>query len=515
MPRAAVLANWESGFAGVRTTDLERFTVVLTAPAEDPVSVYRTRKPCDQESVVKALAPDASPVKRNGKVFHVNAAGAAVYFADDRLFLSGPEKLVMQVVEKRGPDEKTRLASALRQAVEHDLFAWSRAAEPEECTRKPCCCYKYSPDADKASPLGALASCPGLPMPAGVEAADLSLDLGIETVVRLHLDFTDEESAHRGAKLARVGMDALRAGVLVGVAELSAIDSAPEFCSRIGPIPDLENVAAAATGLLPVARPLEKALMKAVVRADGTTVPVTVSVPVSAKKIRTALVAALTLAAHDSGTTLNLNSLVPFRAWKGGTTPPSQVPCCPQRGCLTVPGCGSAVEPIVSHCSPAGCGPMSPPTAPLSAFPAQQPETPGASPFMPASNGTPGPASGPTAVTTPTPPGMSSSTVLPTAMSPSAAVKLTVANVTPELALLFSEENGKLVFSRKVPAGEAVDVETTTGKRWVAVFVEHPASETYTVTGSTPWLLRPTNPDLMKALSPPATGMPVGIPFSR
>jgi hypothetical protein len=80
-------------------------------------------------------------------------------------------------------------------------------------------------------------------------------------------------------------------------------------------------------------------------------------------------------------------------------------------------------------------------------------------------------------------------------------VKLTVANVTKEAALLFVEgDNGKLVFSRKVPAGEAVDVETAAGQRWVAIFAERPAGESHVADAAgAPWLLRtgPANEDKM------------------
>jgi hypothetical protein len=85
---------------------------------------------------------------------------------------------------------------------------------------------------------------------------------------------------------------------------------------------------------------------------------------------------------------------------------------------------------------------------------------------------------------------------------PATPVKLTVANVTKEPALLFSEgENGKLVFHRKVPAGEAVDVDTAAGKRWVAVFAENPSGETCIVAANhSPWLLRSASGAPMKAV---------------
>jgi hypothetical protein len=104
-------------------------------------------------------------------------------------------------------------------------------------------------------------------------------------------------------------------------------------------------------------------------------------------------------------------------------------------------------------------------------------------------------------------------TTLPAAPAAPKAVKLTVANVTQDNVLLFYEgENGKLVFSQKVPYGEAVDVETTTGKRWVAIFIMNPASETHVVTDSVPWLLRPTKEAVQGTSAPSAYSGSLTLP---
>jgi hypothetical protein len=78
------------------------------------------------------------------------------------------------------------------------------------------------------------------------------------------------------------------------------------------------------------------------------------------------------------------------------------------------------------------------------------------------------------------------------AIQATAPVKLTVANVRKEEALLFTlAANGKLTFVKKVPAGEAVDVEASTGQRWVAVFTDRPAGESFVTTQvAENWLLR-------------------------
>jgi hypothetical protein len=509
----AGMVDWQAGFAGVRTTELERFTVIFTTPSDpsDVVSVYHTTKRCDRAAVLKALAPEARPVKRGGKVFHVNANGAAVHFADDRLFIYGPEKRVTEVIGKRGPDAGAPLAAALRQAPGHDVFSWSRAEDPDEAaTRaaaKTCvgrgrrtvtACKRSSGGPGDLPPLsdllphrGALAVAGDLPMPEGVEAADAFLDLGERTVLGLRLHFADEASARNGAKFVRVARDAARAMLLMAQTEFAAVDSLSGLDDAGGDA-DYQAMIPLVRGLLPIIRPLEKGLDRAAIDAEGKTVPVVVSVPLGAKKVRTALLSGLAWVA-PVGTTSDGTAPLPFRAWTAPAAPAAPAHRCQPSGCPAVP---DAVPVLPVYSSPlVGTLPAQasvlPPTVVVAPPAPSQPGTP----FMPASNWTPAVSTAPVGCAIPTPPATTAvvpAVAMTTTTLPPAAVKLTVANVTKEAALLFTEgENGKLVFNRKIPAGEAVDVETTAGKRWVAVFADNPAGETHVAASNTPWLLRP------------------------
>jgi hypothetical protein len=73
------------------------------------------------------------------------------------------------------------------------------------------------------------------------------------------------------------------------------------------------------------------------------------------------------------------------------------------------------------------------------------------------------------------------------------SAKLAIANVRKETATLFTiGEGGKLTLVQKLPAGEAVDLKTTTGTRWLAVFTDKPAGESFSPRqGENTWLLRP------------------------
>jgi hypothetical protein len=76
------------------------------------------------------------------------------------------------------------------------------------------------------------------------------------------------------------------------------------------------------------------------------------------------------------------------------------------------------------------------------------------------------------------------------------SAKLTVANVRGEAGLLFRiGTEGSLTFDQPLPAGEAVDLKTTVGQRWAAVFPSGKDTEVSTFVAGKPeavWLLRPS-----------------------
>ena len=218
-----------------------RFTVVFPNMNDEPVSIYRTTKPCDRETVLKALAPDAKSVKRGGKVFHVNAAGAAVHFADDCVFLYGPDKQVADVVAKRGAEGKTHLAVALRKP--RSMMSSSGAERPSRMKLPPGPMLRYrvavglcmwsSPVIDLLVTARAFFRLSVWPSPLTfpcrrvLEAGDVFLDLGESVVLGAHLNFADEDTARRGAKLVSVGRDAARGLLLMAAAQFAAVESVP------------------------------------------------------------------------------------------------------------------------------------------------------------------------------------------------------------------------------------------------------------------------------------------------
>ncbi|MGL4555065.1 MAG: hypothetical protein ACRC33_28200 [Gemmataceae bacterium] len=76
-----------------------------------------------------------------------------------------------------------------------------------------------------------------------------------------------------------------------------------------------------------------------------------------------------------------------------------------------------------------------------------------------------------------------------------AAAKLAVANVRKEEALLFLVTESGLTFVRKLPHGEAADLDARPGQRYAAVFATapHQAGHEVKAAGET-WLLRRVAP---------------------
>jgi hypothetical protein len=269
----------------------------------------------------------------------------------------------------------------------------------------------------------------------------------------------------------------LRAMLLMGVAEMSMIDAGHEFIDP-SQKPEVAKLIGIAPTLLSIMRPVEQALLHAEIKAEGTEVPVEVRVPVSAQKLGKAIAAAAKAdALYDApclpGVRLNAYSS-PDR-----TLPtPTYIEHPPQY-----------VQPLGGMLATAPPVPVpTVPFQPSSSLPSPYAGVPAQS-VMPPAPSMPPPISSTWGGTV-----AQASSPVPVAPAPPAPFKLAVANVTKELALLFVEgDDGKLVFKQKVPEGEAVDVETTAGKRWVAVFAaEPPSGETWVAApDKATWLLRP------------------------
>ncbi len=182
----------------------------------------------------------------------------------------------------------------------------------------------------------------------------------------------------------------------------------------------------------PLCRSLEKQLQKAAPKAEKSSVVVSVALPLKSSEARGAVVA---LAQQALGSE-------------------------PTPGLFFRPGDDNSPRPVPMAVVPSPAPPPPPPTCPAPNAPSVY------------------------VVTPPPPP--------PPPFPPSPPGKLTVANVRKEAVVLFSvDAQGELSFVRKLPAGEAADVQTVLGTRWLAVFLSEPYRVKYVVSQyDAVWLLR-------------------------
>lgn len=92
-------------------------------------------------------------------------------------------------------------------------------------------------------------------------------------------------------------------------------------------------------------------------------------------------------------------------------------------------------------------------------------------------------------------------------VAPPSRVRFSVVNMRQETAMVFQvSAEGELTFVDKVPAGQVVDLDTTVGTRWTAVFSQETYCSNYRVKGiEGVWLIRSTaRPTSVPSVTPVA-----------
>ncbi len=475
---------WQKS-VGIPLTHIERCTLV--SPNSDTNGatclIIITNKPCKRAEVLKACVPDAKEETHSRKSCQVSPSkNTAVHFVSDRLLLVGDTEAVLRCLAQATKSRagEPSLTEALVLAASHDVVLWSHTAPRETdalfpsrrsfpvaslykrpvspppslartvtVSRKPNLSTAFeggskSKAADQTVELGFLP----IPLPAGVQAGTLTIDVGDQLTVALRLQCVDEASATKSAKMMRAFVGMARAELLALVSELDMLEAVPSYTTG------LDN----STLPMKLIRQAEKGLQTVRVQADGKTVPVSITIPMDAKALRT-----------------EMGSMVKLSESCGNGQMSSPLTWFKSLVLVGDPQGGRFLEP-----TPSTVDPLISPVNPLVYLPPAQsvPPTPATwSPQPTAKRHGPQPLSTPPLITP----------------LPTDAVKLTVANVSKEPALLFTiGEGGKLTFAQKIPPGEAVDLQTTNGQRWIAVFTGKPGGDTFTPSKATEtWLLRP------------------------
>jgi hypothetical protein len=283
-----------------------------------------------------------------------------------------------------------------------------------------------------------------MPFPSGIEAGRVVLDLRDKVTFELRLHCADGAAKKWADKALRTGLNLARIQILMLP---TMLDGAELFRSKDQN--ETTQKEAEILRALPVDlfRLTEKALQRGKVQTESSAVCVQIAIPASARRLRSAMDSYVQLVRSES--LGNCELVLPF-------------PLASHERMIEKhhPGPRAADPP----------GPMeslrSIPDPPLQPARYEQPATtPSTGPgLLPLPGGTP----------------------------PGAEVKVTVANVRKEPALVFTlMEDGKLSFLQKVGPGEAVDLTTVRSRRLVAVFSDKPAGETFEVKqNEATWLLR-------------------------
>jgi hypothetical protein len=300
---------------------------------------------------------------------------------------------------------------------------------------------------------------PACPFPqVGVASVMATLDVGEQVTAEVRLNFGDRTDKRRARLALRAAAQLHRVDLLRLLALHDLAEAYPTMFDRGR---DLDLMHAWSPELV---RDVEQALEHATVRSDHAGVRATLVVPMTVKRLRSAVA----------------------NNWRSFVKE-----CLDQYGGQGEPGI--LLEDLISLVT----GPL---TREDGVFSAHH-YFGEVSPIVPSTDAPPGGEVAPASPLTELagPPKMAlQADVTGTARSSvpaaraAAPIKLTATNVHKETAVLFTVgEKGKLTFVQKLPPGEAVDLKTSAGQQWLAVFPENPAGETFTADkAGAIWLLR-------------------------
>jgi len=359
--------------------------------------------------------------------------GPAIHFHDENfkeVVIADSQKTMERVLPGL-----PALRRQLDRGRRHDLTVWARAL--------PAALVAAGPGGQPWRELGGYK-----PVPGDAREAWLAVDLARGLEVRGEMTCASERGARAGAEPVRTLLELIRVQMLTGIVSGEMQRLAPREHHSSDNVPDWWPL-----GLL---RAAERGLNVATVRAEGKTVRLHARIDVNGKELGRAL----------SG----------FAKAQGLFTEKRERAAGPGLffGQRKEEGRGTA-SPLAYPAPPASeeCRPAPPPARTSELPPGTAPTPPGGTPTLQEFPQHP----------LPPPP-------LPPA--PPASITLTVANVRKEPVVLFTRDaQGELQFQKKLAAGEAADLDTPHGRRWVAVFMSAPYQMTQTVTEhEQTWVIR-------------------------
>ncbi len=406
----------------------------------------------------------------------------AVRIIDDRTILLASNEAALKRCGRRAgktPESEQECANAMKAAQKHDLYVWGQ--------------------------LSALPLCESFPLPGGIECGTVMVDVGDKLDIHVVVNCADEESAAWTKKSIQTGLDMVRAQVLAVTAMLGATDLIPGATNDS----DLKKMRFMPLKLL---RETEKGIQNAHLDIDGTEVGLSISLPISARMLRSEIAGILRLLGDDSDRgsfelpTFQQTSTDTGTGALVGAPVSNSTPVLVGTAVDTVKNCVIGIPQVAQV---VGVSPGALAGGAVGSYMAvgvnqSAPVMPSAE-YLPA----PRPCSNYCPSTVPAMPVVQTAFVIQ-------QVRLSIANVRKEPAMLFKMmDGGKMEFVQKLPAGEVLDVQTTNTQRWIAVFTDKPAGESYSPTQpESIWLLRSAVPPqpMPQQPTPPAPVRPQPVP---
>jgi hypothetical protein len=423
-----LLNRWRDR-VGIPLENVDHFAVIVLDPeAGRRALVVRTTRPIEPGRVRVVLGAGTAGRQEGGTVYQARH-GLTVAFPKPTLAILADSPGTMKAC--LGGIDSLR---DLEEQAGHDLFFMVRALPPPRGEGRSGGCWC------KAPPKVSLA---GIPLPLDVKYATGCVDVADAVDVWVKVACADAECARKVVGLASTFLDLGRGILLAGSGQFNLMavmgEEGNEEAKKIREMLPLD-----------LAKPVVEALGQASLGVHGKTARLHLRLPIAGARAG--------------------KELKNYWSLAGGT---AEVP--------DGPG-------LIFDAPSRPVAPVTPCAGPPPACPAPLPPAPPVTAPLPLS------APLPRDVPLPVPP-VRGTVVVPPVQPLQPCVppvgRLTVANCRKEPVVLFRvQTGGRLVFERKVEAGDAVDVQTSFGESWAAVFLSAPYRAQRVFQGAPVWLLR-------------------------
>jgi hypothetical protein len=239
--------------------------------------VVRTTRPIARGNVMLCCEANEPGVRPGGATVYTSRSGRVVHFPDAKLMVVADSPQTMDACLKGMP----ALRAWLARGAQHDLTAW---VQPVPASLHRCC---------KSAALL------GVPLPAKMKEARLTIDVGAAVDVRVALRFSNAADARLGADLLRSGLSCARGLLLLGASQVELAKL--QFGHEDDPAQQSAEAKVLAQFPVSLVYQSEKAMRSAKTEVKGQTALTHFRLPVSGQRLGMELKQAMALATEYTG----------------------------------------------------------------------------------------------------------------------------------------------------------------------------------------------------------------------